>query len=54
MSEVGYIEALNGALYIEDPAHVHAYSLVFNRLVAEALGIGESVAILRRLAAGEM
>lgn len=51
MPDVGYIEALNGALYVEDGAHVHAYSLVFNHLVAEALGIGESAAFLRRLAA---
>jgi transcriptional regulator with XRE-family HTH domain len=53
MSDVGYIEALNAALYVEDDAHVHAYSLVFNHLVAEALGIGESAAFLRRLAAEE-
>jgi transcriptional regulator with XRE-family HTH domain len=53
MPDVGYIEALNGALYLEDDTDVHAYSLVFNRLVAEALGIGESVAFLRRLAAEE-
>ncbi|MEV5751270.1 helix-turn-helix transcriptional regulator [Actinoallomurus sp. NPDC052308] len=49
MPDVGYIEALNGALYIEDGAQVHAYSLVFNHLVAEALGIGESAAFIRRL-----
>ncbi|WP_433182964.1 helix-turn-helix domain-containing protein [Actinoallomurus sp. CA-150999] len=53
MPDVGYIEALNAALYVEDDAHVHAYSLVFNHLVADALGIGESAAFLRRLAAGE-
>lgn len=53
MPDVGYIEALNSALYIEDDTQVHAYSLVFNRLVAEALGIGESAAMLRALAAGE-
>lgn len=52
MLDVGYVEALNSALYVEDDTHVHAYSLVFNRLVAEALGIGESAAFLRRLAAG--
>lgn len=54
MPDVGYIEALNSALYIEEDIHVHAYSLVFNRLVAEALGIGESAAMLRALAAGEI
>jgi transcriptional regulator with XRE-family HTH domain len=53
MPDVGYIEALNAALYVEESAHVHAYSLVFNHLVAEALGIGESAAYLRRLAAEE-
>ncbi|MCO6011086.1 helix-turn-helix domain-containing protein [Actinoallomurus purpureus] len=53
MPDVGYIEALNGALYLEDDTDVHAYSLVFNRLVAEALGLGESAAFLRRLAAEE-
>ena len=51
MPEVGYVEALNSALYVEGDTDVHAYSLVFNRLVAEALGINESAAILRRLAA---
>lgn len=49
MPDVGYIEALNGALWVEDGAQVHAYSLVFNHLVAEALGIGESAVFLRRL-----
>jgi transcriptional regulator with XRE-family HTH domain len=51
MPDVGYIEALSSALYLEDDADVHAYSLVFNRLVAEAVGIDESAAVLRRLAA---
>jgi transcriptional regulator with XRE-family HTH domain len=50
MPDVGYIEALNAALYVEDGAHVDAYSLVFEHLVAEALGIVDSAAMLRRLA----
>ncbi|GAA0340270.1 helix-turn-helix domain-containing protein [Actinoallomurus spadix] len=53
MPDVGYIEALNAALYVEDPAHVDAYSRVFDHLVAEALGIVDSATMLRRLAEEE-
>lgn len=48
--DVVYLDGMTGALYVEDDAQVHTYSLAFDRLGAAALGADESLAMISRLA----
>ncbi len=48
---VVYTEHLTGSLLLDDPGEVRAYTAVFDRLRAEALGPGPSLDLIGRLAA---
>lgn len=47
--DVVYLEYQVGALYLERKPEIDRYSMVFDQLRAEALGLGESAALVRRL-----
>jgi transcriptional regulator with XRE-family HTH domain len=47
-----YIEHLTGALFLEDDEEIAHYKVVFDHLRAEALGIGPSIDLIRRIAGG--
>lgn len=48
---VVYLEHLTGSLFLEDQEEVQRYRLVFDHLRAEALGTGQSIDLIARLAA---
>lgn len=48
--DVVYLDGLTSALYVEDDAEVHTYSLAFNQLAMGALGVSDSLAMIKRLA----
>ncbi|TDC67401.1 XRE family transcriptional regulator [Actinomadura sp. GC306] len=50
MPDVVYLDGLTSALYIEDDAQVHTYSLAFNQLAMTALGADESLDMISGLA----
>lgn len=47
--DVVYLEYQVGALYLERKPEIGRYSMVFDQLRAEALGLGESEVLVRRL-----
>ncbi len=47
---VAYTEHLTGGLVLDDPAEVRAYTVVFDRLCAEALDPGSSLGLITGLA----
>jgi len=49
---VVYLEHLTGSLFLENPDEVRRYTVVFDHLRAEALGTGQSIDLIARLAAG--
>jgi transcriptional regulator with XRE-family HTH domain len=49
MPDIVYLETMTGALYIEDQAQVHTFSLAYEQLRAMALGPDESLAMITRL-----
>jgi transcriptional regulator with XRE-family HTH domain len=48
--DVAYIEYLNGCSYLEEETETYRHRLSFERLRAEALGPGESVEVIARIA----
>ncbi|MFI0366274.1 helix-turn-helix domain-containing protein [Actinomadura sp. 1N219] len=48
--DVVYVENMTSALYIEDDAEVHTYSLAFEQMQAMALSPEDSLVMLKRLA----
>ncbi|NKZ04619.1 helix-turn-helix domain-containing protein [Actinomadura latina] len=50
MPDIVYIDGLTSALYVEDDAQVHTYSLAFNQLAMAALGADESLTMISDLA----
>jgi transcriptional regulator with XRE-family HTH domain len=48
--DVAYIEHLNGCSYLEEETETYRHRLSFERLTAEALGPGESVEVIARIA----
>src|SRR5215467_307976 len=49
---VVYTEHLTGSLFLENEDEIRRYSVVFDHLRAEALGTGQSVDLIARVAAG--
>jgi hypothetical protein len=49
---VVYLEHLTGSLLLENEDEVRRYRVLFDHLGAEALGAGESAALIARAAAG--
>lgn len=47
--DVVYLEYQVGALYLEHKPEINLYNMVFDQLRAEALGLGESEALVRQL-----
>jgi hypothetical protein len=48
--DVVYLDGLTSALYVENDTEVHMYSLAFNQLAMGALGVGDSLAMIKALA----
>jgi hypothetical protein len=48
--DVVYLDAMTSALYVENDAQVHTYTLAFNQLAMGALGVDESLTMITRLA----
>jgi hypothetical protein len=48
---VVYTEHLTGSLFLENPAEVSRYTVVFDHLRAEALGTAPSVDLMAQVAA---
>jgi len=51
-SDVVFLENIAGELYLEDPESVTRYSVVFDHLRAAALSPEETVALIKKVAAG--
>ncbi|TDC53171.1 XRE family transcriptional regulator [Actinomadura sp. KC345] len=50
MPDIVYLDGLTSALYVEDDAQVHTYSLAFNQLAMTALGVEDSLDMISALA----
>jgi hypothetical protein len=49
-SDVVYLEGVTSDLYVERPADVHRYTVMYEHLTAEALGAAESTVHIANLA----
>ena len=47
-----YTEHLTGSLLLDNPGEVRRYTVVFDRLRAEALGTGQSIDLIAQVAKG--